>query len=229
MHSRRATLRVLLATVLTALLAIFSAGFSIACAAGPMLAAERLQALADLGHPEMAVRREAIVKLGKVGTAADAAVLLAALRDPDLESAKLAETAVGQVWGRSGDRRVDGIVNQGIYAMSHGRFTTSVDLFSEAIKRKPAFAEAWNKRATAYFLMGDYRHALRDCAEVLKRNPRHFGALAGYGQIYLRLDDPRKALRYLERALEINPNLDEVSELIARIEEQLEAQRGQTI
>ena len=177
----------------------------------------------------MDLRRQAIVKLGKVGQPADEALLLAALRDPDPESARLAEVAVWEVWGRSGDKQVDAILRQGAYALSQGRLATSVEFFSEAIKRKPAFTEAWNKRATAYFIMGDYQRSLKDCDQVIKRNPKHFGALAGYGQIYLRLDEPKKALKYLEQALEINPNMNQVSQLIEQIQNQLEERRGQTI
>ena len=200
-----------------------------AVAAEPLNGPQRTRALANLVHPEAEVRHAAIVKLGQVGLAADAPLLLAQLRDPDLESARLAETAIWAVWGRSGDKRVDVIVNQGVYAMGQGRLATSIELFSAAIKRRPAFTEAWNKRATAYFLLGDYRRSLKDCDEVLKRNPEHFGALAGYGQIYLRLDELKKAVHYLERALKINPNMDDVRELIEHIEEHLEERRGQSI
>jgi len=59
---------------------------------------------------------------------------------------------------------------------------------------------------------------------VIKRNPQHFGALSGYGQIYLRLDQPEKALEYFRRALAVNPNLDGVQDLVDRLEE-LEARR----
>ena len=209
--------------------ALMLAGAFSASAVELVKGTQRQQALANLSHVELDMRRQALVKLGKVGQPADAALLLAALRDPDPESARLAEVAVWEVWGRSGDKQVDAILQQGTYALSQGRLATSVELFSQAIKRKPAFAEAWNKRATAYFIMGDYQRSLKDCDQVIKRNPKHFGALAGYGQIYLRLDEPKKALKYLEQALEINPNMDQVSQLIEQIQNQLDERRGQSI
>ncbi len=52
---------------------------------------------------------------------------------------------------------------------------------------------------------------MADCAEVLKRNPNHFGALSGYGQLYLQLDEPEKALQYFERAYAINPGMNGVA------------------
>ena len=209
--------------------ALMLAGAFSASAVELVKGTERQQALANLSHVEVDVRRQAIIKLGKLGQPVDAALLLAALRDPDPESARLAEVAVWEVWGRSGDKQVDAILRQGAYTLSQGRLATSVEFFSEAIKRRPAFAEAWNKRATAYFIMGDYQRSLKDCDQVIKRNPKHFGALAGYGQIYLRLDEPKKALKYLEQALEINPNMDQVSQLIEQIQGQLEERRGQSI
>jgi tetratricopeptide (TPR) repeat protein len=59
---------------------------------------------------------------------------------------------------------------------------------------------------------------------VIKRNPQHFGALSGYGQIYLQLDRPDKALEYFRRALAVNPNMDAVQSMVERLEE-LEARR----
>jgi tetratricopeptide (TPR) repeat protein len=88
----------------------------------------------------------------------------------------------------------------------------------------PEFAEGWNKRATVYFLVGDFERSLKDCDEVIKRNPHHFGALAGYGQIYMQLDDYERAIEYFKRALTVNPNLDGV-ELQVRVLEHALAER----
>ena len=91
---------------------------------------------------------------------------------------------------------------------------TPIDIFR-------AFAEAWNKRATTYYLAGEYDKSIADCNEVLKRNPRHFGALSGLGEIYLRLARPEQALAWFRRALEVNPNLLGVEFRIKQIEEKL--------
>jgi tetratricopeptide (TPR) repeat protein len=98
-------------------------------------------------------------------------------------------------------------VAKGVEAMQAGRFKESIATFSEVIRRKPAFAEGWNKRATVLFLAGEFRKSLADCDEVMKRNPYHFGALAGYGQIYFQQEQYEKAIRYWKRALQINPNM----------------------
>jgi len=89
-----------------------------------------------------------------------------------------------------------------------------VQTFSRIIQRRPDFAEGWNKRATVYFMLGDYRRSLADCDEVMARNAYHWGALSGYGMIYMQLDQPGRALEYLEKALTVNPNLDQVAQTI---------------
>jgi tetratricopeptide (TPR) repeat protein len=91
--------------------------------------------------------------------------------------------------------------------MEAGKLAESIATFAGVIRRRPDFAEAWNKRATAYYLAGEPRKSLADCDEVLKRNPRHFGALSGIGQIYFRLEEYEKAIQWWRRALEVNPNM----------------------
>ena len=107
-------------------------------------------------------------------------------------------------------------------------YRKAIDEYGRAVQLKPDFAEAWNKRATLYFITGEYKKSLADCDEVIKRNPAHFGALAGYGQIYLRLDEPEKALEYFRRALVVNPNMESVEAAVQVLERAL-AQRKKTI
>jgi len=113
--------------------------------------------------------------------------------------------------------------------MSGGRLHEAIETFTQITERKPDFAEGWNKRATAYFLAGDYRRSLADCDEVIKRNPQHFGALSGYGQIYLQMNEPDKALEYLRRALAINPNLEGVGSLVQKLESFMARRRQRSI
>ena len=184
----------------------------------------RAQALAALKSPDPQERGRGAVGLGLMGRLDDAPALVAALRDSDDTVRAIAEEALWTVWSRSGDARVDELFKRGVSEMNAERLREAIITFTKIIELKPDFAEGWNKRATAYYLAGDYRRSLADCDEVIKRNPQHFGALSGYGQIYLRLDRPDKALEYFRRALAVNPNLDGVPDLIERLEE-LDVQR----
>src|SRR5689334_5620521 len=187
-------------------------------------ALSRAQALAALKKSEPEERRRGALGLAVAGRMDDTPALIAALRDPDEPVRAIAEQALWAVWSRSGDARVDELFRRGVAQMSEKRFPEAIATFTRIIELKPDFAEGWNKRATVYYLAGDYRHSLADCGEVMKRNPQHFGALSGYGQIYLQLDEPGKALEYFRRALEVNPNLEGVQAAIERLEA-LEARR----
>ena len=207
---------------LTALLLVLAVA---SAAAGPR--EDALAALADRGDVE--ARRRAALALAEAGTMADAPALLAALRDPDARVRVLAERALWEVWSRSGSDEVDELLRAGIVEMQHGQLEASIDTFSEVIRRQPDFAEGWNKRATVYYLVGEYRKSAADCDEVLKRNPVHFGALSGYGMIWLRLDEPARALERFEQALAVNPNLDSVRETIEGLRALLIQQRRNAI
>ena len=146
----------------------------------------RGQAARALSNADTQMRRDAVSRLGEVGTMADAtlALLVNGLRDTDADVRDRAEQALWRIWGRSGDQEVDRLYQAGVEQMSAGDLRQSIATFTRIIELKPDFAEAWNKRATLYFLVGDLRKSLADCDEVMKRNPYHFGALAGYAQIY---------------------------------------------
>ena len=189
----------------------------------------RAQALGFLEQPSSDARRAGVVRLGEIGSMADADRLVARLHDVDGQVRLLATVAMWQIWSRSGDPAVDLLYQRGIDQMETSRLTEAVATFSDIIRRKPSFAEAWNKRATLYYLMGEFDLSLKDCAEVIKRNPNHFGALSGYGQIYLHLGDLERALTYFERALKVNPNLPGASDTVLLLRQKLQSQQPRTV
>jgi tetratricopeptide (TPR) repeat protein len=188
---------------------------------------EALSALADTRDVDN--RRRGAMALAETGVMADVPKLAAALRDDDALVRKLAERAMWEVWSRSGDASVDRLLASGIEQMGAREGELAVRTFTEVIRRRPDFAEGWNKRATVYYLMGEYQKSLADCDEVMKRNPYHFGALSGYGMIYLQLDQPAKALDYFQRALKVNPNLESVNETVEMLKPLLIQRRKDTI
>ena len=183
----------------------------------------RAQALAALESPDTATRAEAVVWVANHGAMADALLLHARLRDESSFVRDFAERGLWVLWGRSGDAEIDALMARGTEAMQAARHGEAIGIFSEVVKRRPDFAEGWNRRATVYFLAGELQKSIADCDEVLKRNPRHFGALSGYGEIYLQLGEPQKALQWFRRALEVNPNLLGVEFRVRMLEEQLKA------
>jgi len=191
--------------------------------------ATREQALENVAKGDVEARRQAVAALGDLGTMPDAPVLLQALRDEDEVVRALAENSLWQVWSRSGDPQIDALFRLGVEQMSEGAAPAAIQTFTSIIEKKPEFAEGWNKRATIYYLVGEYDKSLRDCDEVIKRNPQHWGALAGYGQIYLALDKPDLALDYFQRALKVNPNLRSVEAAVAELKRLVIEKRKGTI
>lgn len=193
--------------------------------AGP----SRADAVAALTASDVEARRMGARALLESGTMADAPALLRALRDPDGQVRRVAEAALWAVWSRSGDDAIDDILEIGVAQMREGQVQASVETFSEIIGRRPDFAEGWNKRATAYYMLGDWRRSAADCDEVLRRNPQHFGALSGYGMIWLQLDEPTRALERFEQAIAVNPNLESVQSTIDALRALLIKQRRDAI
>lgn len=191
----------------------------------------REEALAALAEPayDAEVRRRAALWLARKGLMEDVPALVDALRDPDPLVRAFAETALWQVWSRSGDEEADRLFAIGVEQMAARQGEAAAETFTRVIERKPEFAEGWNKRATVYYLLGEYEKSRADCDEVLKRNPHHFGALSGYGMIYLQLDQPERALGYFERALGVNPNLASVRETVEALRALLIKKRKDTI
>ena len=85
------------------------------------------------------------------------------------------------------------------------------------------------KRATVYFVLGEYVKSLADCDEVMARNPYHWGALSGYGMIYAEMDQPSRAVEYFEKALAVNPNLTSVQQAIETLKALLLQRRREMI
>jgi tetratricopeptide (TPR) repeat protein len=164
-------------------------------------------------------RRQAAALLGDVGDGAAIPALLDALKDEDEVLGTLAEHSLWAIWSRSGDPRTDALLQEGIHLVQSDRVDEAVEKFNEVVKAAPGFAEGYNWRARAYYLMGDYERAIADCEEALTRNPMHFGALSGEGFSYLELGRPTDALRYFERALAINPNKPKIKSLVNELRE----------
>ncbi len=199
---------------------------------GPAIAADltREQALSAIADTrDVETRRLGVLALGERGLMTDMPQLSQALRDVDPLVRAFAENTMWRVWSRSGDDAVDQLFAVGVEQMGARLGEAAVETFTEVIRRRPEFAEGWNKRATVYYLVGEYEKSLADCDEVMKRNPYHFGALSGYGMIYLKLDRPAKALDYLQQALRVNPNLESVQQTVEMLKSMLIQRRKDTI
>lgn len=135
---------------------------------------------------------------------------LGALRDDDRARVARAEAALWAMWCRSGRRELDALLAEGVEALERRDFDAAITRFTRLVEATPEWAEAWNKRATARYLAGDYAGAVADCEATLARKPHHFGALAGQGLCHLQLEQYSRAAALFRRALAVHPHLDAV-------------------
>ncbi|MEJ2174726.1 MAG: tetratricopeptide repeat protein [bacterium] len=206
-----------------------AASTALALPAFPQAVENRDGAIAALRNADPETRLQGIVWIAKNGRFADADLLHERLRDEEPILRQVAEQGLWALWSRSGDPETDRLLASGTETMGRGAYAEAIDVFSEVIQRAPDFAEGWNKRATAYFLAGEYRKSIADCEQVFKRNPKHFGALSGNGQNWLALGELDKSREYLQRALEVNPNMDGVAGMIRKIDAFKQQRKGQSI
>jgi tetratricopeptide (TPR) repeat protein len=205
-------------------LALVLATAAVAAGAAPAAPLTRGQALHALEQADVSARLVAIERLGEIGRMDDADRVLARLADTDPQVRAAASAAVWQIWSRSGDPAIDKLFARGMEQMQAADLEKALATFGSIVERKPAFAEGWNKRATILVLLGRHEESLKDCDQVLKRNPRHFGALSGAGQIHLQLGNAELALDFLRRALAVNPNLEGAAQIVPVLEELLRQQ-----
>ena len=94
----------------------------------------------------------------------------------------------------------------------------AVQIFTKVIALDPKWAEAWNKRATVLYLLGEFQRSQDDIDKVLELEKRHFGALAGQGLVNIKLKNYEKAIKSYEKALEIYPSMQSPEVMIKEIE-----------
>jgi tetratricopeptide (TPR) repeat protein len=124
---------------------------------------------------------------------------------------------IWRMWSSAGTRESVAALQRALQALSLDQFGVALAALDDAINADLAFAEAWNRRATVYFLLGERRKAVSDIERVLVLEPRHYGALAGLGQLLAQEGEPDGALSAFEAALEINPHLVSVRHAAERL------------
>jgi tetratricopeptide (TPR) repeat protein len=137
----------------------------------------------------------------------------------DSADTERAESEIWNLWMHSTDPSHDALLASATDAMAKGRLKSAEDILSRLVDLNPQFAEAWNKRATLYYLTRRLDQSLADIDKTLALEPRHFGALSGRGMILFEKGMLREALDAYEDANAINPHMPGVRAMIARIKQ----------
>lgn len=149
------------------------------------------------------------------------ATLLAQLAELDRPDWERVEAEIIRLWARSGSESMDLLLRRGNEAMENEDYELALEHLSALVDHAPDFAEGWNARATAYFLLGEYPLSIADIERALSLNPNHFGALAGLGYMFDQMGNPEMALKALREAEALNPNREDVGLAIERLERQV--------
>src|ERR1700742_789335 len=196
--------------------------FGLAILATAVLAAP---ALAQ-DEPRAAPRKkppEAPAKLPRADKNRNLDFLFGALKAaPDEASAKHVEARIWAIWMQTPSDTAALLMLRAKAAIDAQQLDVALKLLDATIKLRPDYTEAWNRRATLYYMKSDYAHSLADIQQVLIREPRHFGALAGLGMIMQDLGDDKRALEAYRKALAVNPHLEKIPEQVKALTEKVE-------
>jgi tetratricopeptide (TPR) repeat protein len=201
----------------------------------PMLAGKDLQGLraylksqytieqiaALLTGPHDDARKVAALALSLVGAKCSIKELSKQLRHPDATVNQMAEHALWSIWFRISEPEANKELCRGAKAISRREFDTAIAHCTRAIEIDPTFAEAYNQRAIAYYLQEKYEESILDCQRSVERMPCHFGAWAGMGHCQAHLGHLAEARESYEKALEINPHLEGVRQLLCELTKKL--------
>ena len=135
------------------------------------------------------------------------------------------EQKIWEIWStHPTDQFLTTRLAEGSKLVRNKQLVNAVDIFTEVIEKDPTWAEAWNKRATVLYMLGDYQSSQNDIDKVLKLEDRHFGALAGQGLVNIKLENYEKAIKSYEKAQEIYPAMQSPKIMIEQIEQLIKQQ-----
>lgn len=136
----------------------------------------------------------------------------------DAEQAKVTSSKIWQIWSEHpNDELLTKALQSGIQLMNAGRLRDAEKVFTSIIAVDNSFAEAWNKRATVYFMMGKYLQSKKDIAQTIMREPRHFGAFSGLGLVEIHFGNYEAALKAYQKAVEIHPYLEGYENIVTEL------------
>ena len=141
---------------------------------------------------------------------------------PDDATAKAIEGRIWALWSATRSDTTSLLMSRVQTATEQHDLDLAIKLLDAVTKIKPNYVEAWNRRATIYYMKKDYGRALADIREVLRREPRHFGALTGLGLIMQDIGDDKQALEVYRRALAIYPRIQRIPDLVKTLQDKIE-------
>tara|TARA_Y100000766_G_C18814346_1_gene559662 strand:- start:134 stop:682 length:549 start_codon:yes stop_codon:yes gene_type:complete len=139
----------------------------------------------------------------------------------DRQVIRSTENQIWEIWFAHPNSDVERLMQIGVQRMNNNRQSEAMIIFNQLVENFPNYAEAWNRRATLHYIVGNYQESINDIERVLALEPRHFGALSGLGLVYLQLDQLSKAKQAFEDLIEVHPNSPNARENLKRVNEDI--------
>ncbi len=140
-------------------------------------------------------------------------------------SVYVTEQKIWKIWStHPTDQFLTSRLAEGSRLVKNKQLSKAIEIFTEVIDKDPAWAEAWNKRATVLYMLGDYKASQNDIDKVLTLEERHFGALAGQGLVNIELENYEKAIESYKKAQDIYPAMKSPETMIEQIEKLIKQQ-----
>ena len=167
-------------------------------------------------YPLNLVADERVIKLDK---------LFNDLRIDNKSISAKVEKKIWKIWStHPNNKRLTNMLAEGTDLVNNQKLNEAIIKFSNVIELDPNWAEAWNKRATVFYLIGEYQKSQNDIDKVLDLEKRHFGALAGQGLVNIELKNYEKAIKSYQDAMKIYPTMNSGKIMINRIKELIKKQ-----
>jgi len=147
------------------------------------------------------------------------------LKIKDQSSSFKIEKKIWKIWStHPSNDELTSMLSVGSDFVNDNQYPKAVEIFTKVIELDPSWAEAWNKRATVLYMMGEFKKSQNDIDEVLKLEKRHFGALAGQGLVNIKLENYEKAIMSYEEAMKIYPTMNSPKIMIKQLKELIKNQ-----
>jgi len=135
------------------------------------------------------------------------------------------EQKIWKIWStHPSDNKLTSLLSIGSDLVNNNELSKAIEIFTKVIEIDPNWAEAWNKRATVFYMIGEFEKSQKDIDQVLKLEKRHFGALAGQGLVNIKLKNYEKAIQSYKNAMEIYPSMHSPKIMINHINDLIKKQ-----
>ena len=147
------------------------------------------------------------------------------LKVDNFSLANVVEQKIWKVWStHPNSKDLTMMLTLGSDFVNNKELEKAIEIFTDVIDLDPSWAEAWNKRATVYYMIGEFEKSQADINKVLELESRHFGALAGQGLVNIELKNYEKAIKSYQQAQEIYPSMQSPNIMIEKIKKLIKKQ-----